>query len=91
MPLVANLMLDTTTAGIQFLRTELTAGLTFSRIALHAKHAAKIDRNRVNARKAYDALLHFTLETGVPAKDVKDLQTKMAQLKADLQKLGEDV
>ena len=88
---MANLMLDTTTAGIQFLRTELSAGLTFSRIALHAKHAEKIDRNRINARKAYDALLHFTPETSIPAKDAEEIQAKMALLKADLQKLGEDV
>jgi len=88
---MANLLLDTTEAGVQFLRTELIAGLTFSRIALQAKHAAKIDRNRANARKAYDALLHFTPETSIPVKDATEIHSKMAQLKADLQKLGEDV
>jgi len=84
-------LFDATTAGVQFLRTELIAGLTFSKIALRSKNAAKADRNRINARKAYDALLHFTPETSLSSEDAKEINAKMAQLRANLQQLGEDV
>jgi hypothetical protein len=54
-----NLVLKTTAAETQFLRTELLAGLNFSKIALEGEDESKIERNRANARKAYDALLRF--------------------------------
>lgn len=86
-----DLLFDASNAGIQFLRTELIAGLTFSKIALQAKNNAKGERNRMNARKAYDTLLHFIPETSLSVEDAKEINAKMAQLRADLQQLGEDV
>ncbi|HKR85113.1 MAG TPA: hypothetical protein VJS37_13230, partial [Terriglobales bacterium] len=56
---VRNLLVNTAVAETQFLRTELLAGLNFSKIARDSKDELKIERNRANARKAYDALLHF--------------------------------
>jgi hypothetical protein len=52
-------VLKTTAAETQFLRTELLAGLNFSKIALEGEDESKIEQNRANARKAYDALLRF--------------------------------
>lgn len=88
---MTDLLLDAASAGVQFLRTEVIAGLTFSKIALRSKHDAKIKRNRVNARKAYNALLHFTPGTSLSVKDAEEIHAKTAQLRAELQKLGEDV
>jgi hypothetical protein len=50
---------DPVPVEVEFLRTELRTGLTLSAIALRGGDKSRVDRNRVNARKAYDALLHF--------------------------------
>lgn len=88
---VAKLSRDTTAAETQFVRTELHAGLTFSKIALHADDQSKIERNRANARKAYDALLRFLPDAILSSEEAKDISSQMARLRADLQQLGEDV
>lgn len=53
--------------GFQFLKTELDTGLTFLRIALGAKGLNKnrVERNRMNARKAYDSAMHFLPSTSL--------------------------
>ena len=45
-------------AGIDFIRAELKTGSTLAHIALNSD-GEKRERNRVNARKAYDSILHF--------------------------------
>ena len=86
-----NLALQTTAAETQFLRTELLAGLNFSKIALAAEDESKIERNRVNARKAYDALLRFIPDAVLSSEETKEINSQLSELKADLQRLGEDV
>ena len=88
---IRNLAVDTTAAETQFLRCELVAGLTFAKIALKAKHELKIERNRANARKAYDVLLHFIPTTILSRDEAKEINSRFAELKADLRGLGEDV
>lgn len=82
---------DMLAAENQFLRAELRAGLTFSRIALRSKQESKVERNRVNARKAYEALLRFIPGTKLSEESAREINSEMAQLKADLRQLGEDV
>lgn len=82
---------DGKVVGLTFLRTELNAALTFSKIALEAKDESKLERNRANARKAYDALLHFAPGTTLSTEEAQKFEEGMAHLKFALQQLGEDV
>ena len=43
--------------GLEFVKTDLEMGITFSRLALDAHDENKRAGNRANARKAYDAVL----------------------------------
>ena len=88
---VRDLGRETGAAETQFLRTELHTGLSFSKFALTADDELKIERNRTNARKAYDAVLHFLPGTSLSAEEAQEVQANMEQLKSALQQLGEDV
>ena len=63
----------------------------FSKIARDSKDELKIERNRANARKAYDALLHFIPAAALSLEEAKEVALGMAELKAALRRLGEDV
>ena len=76
---------------MEFLRTELQTGLTLSKIALEAADQDKIDRNRANARKAYDTLMHFMSKATLKAEDADEIRAGLAQLKSELQQLGEEL
>ncbi len=80
---------DTNRAELEFLRAELTTGLTLARIALDAQDEEKIERNRVNARKAYDSILHFMPRSFVPTAEWEEIKSKLAQLRDELKLLGE--
>ena len=69
----------------------MATGLTFSKIALETKDESKIVRNRANARKAYDAVLHFAPGTSLSAEEAQQIDASMALLKSALQQLGEDL
>lgn len=89
---LSNSFLDSRYHEDQFLRVELRTGLLFSQIALGARHQAKRDRNRANARRAYDALLYFLGR--IPSTEFagSDAMTDgLAQLKSELQRLGEEL
>ena len=75
-----------------FLRVELRTGLMFSKMALEARHQEKRDRNCANARRAYDALLHFSpkLPNGTFISSDKMIKG-LAQLKSELLRLGEEL
>ena len=76
----------------EFLRVELETGLMFSRIAREARNQDKRDRNCAQARRAYDALLHFIPKIpkgNFVSSDI--LRRGLAQLKSELQHLGEAV
>ena len=88
---VRNLLVNTAVAETQFLRTELLAGLNFSKIARDSKDELKIERNRANARKAYDALLHFIPTAALSPEEAKEIDLGLTELKAALRGLGEDV
>lgn len=76
---------------LEFLRAEALTGMTFAKIALGSRHQEKIDRNRANARKAYDTLLRFMPQDNATAGPWDDVRARIAELKSHLQQLGEDV
>ncbi len=78
-------------SGFQFVNVELDTGLTFARIALGAKGPGKIERNRVNARKAYDSAMHVLSTLVLESDQSATLREKASALKSSLQKLGEQL
>ena len=80
-------------SGFKFVNAELDTGLTFVRIAMGAKRgrdrSEKVERNRMNARKAYDSALHFLSATSLNAQEERTIKEKVGALKAGLEKLGE--
>lgn len=76
---------------IDFLRTELLTGRTLSHIALRSTSEEKRARNQANARKAYDAILHFLPSSHLDAEQVAEIKYKLEELKSDLRLLGERI
>ena len=83
--------LNRTPAEVEFLRTEVRTGLTLSGIALRGGDKSRVHRNRGNARKAYDALLHFIPKVPLTTDEAEEIKVKLAELKSELRLLGEDV
>ena len=54
-----NILRQTSDAGIDFLRTELQAGLTFARVARTTSRLATRQRNQRNASTALQAVVKF--------------------------------
>lgn len=76
-------------AGVQFLRTELRVGFTAVKIAQTAGDEAKRNRNRRNAQEAYEAISRFLPKLTLTSREVDEVQSDLAKLKAELQKLTE--
>lgn len=77
-------------AGLAFLRAELLAGFTRAKIAQDTTDERKRQRNRVEARKAYDAVLRFLPQALVSPDETEQIESKIAELKFVLTSLGED-
>ncbi len=71
-----------------FLSTELETGLTFCRMALRTKDAAKLERYRANALKAYKSLLRFSNRSSLSPLQAKELQKGIAEVKRLLDRLA---
>lgn len=74
-----------------FLRAELRTGRTFSRLARTSRDEHKKNRNRANARKAYDAVVHFARGANLLPDQESEIRTELGVLKAELQQLGEQI
>lgn len=78
--------------GVDFLFAELQAGLTFARIASsRTSGPEKVERNRYNARKAYDSILHFRERVSLSDPEVARLTAGVKELRKALEGLGEVV
>lgn len=77
--------------GLDFIRAELKTGFTLARIALDAREGVKRERNRTNARKAYDSLMHFLPTLMLSDVELADVEESLAKLRVELQSLGEEV
>jgi len=84
-------LVDPTTTEVDFIRSELATGLTLSKIAKDSAWHAKSDRNRANARKAYDAVIRFLPRVTLTDEEALELKAKLEHLKGELTKLGEEV
>jgi hypothetical protein len=79
--------------GLDFLRTEISSGMTFARMAREAEpfEIGKVERNRRNARLAYETVLRFRPRVRLSKEAVKTLESELAQLRLTLKELGEAV
>ncbi len=77
--------------GKGFLIAELRTGLTFANLALTPAedNHAHIQRNRYNARKAYDSFLKFRVRVALSDADLAELEEMAARLRGALRQLGE--
>lgn len=78
-------------SALAFLNAEIHTGLTMAHIALRARRPDKKERNRTNARKAYDAILHYLPQSNLSSSEAKEIQSRLAELRSVLQRLGEKV
>jgi hypothetical protein len=75
----------------QFIQIELETGMTFASIALESRtEETRRQRNRQNARKAYDTANHFLNEHAVGQPVIEpNLLAQLAMLRGILIQLGE--
>src|SRR5262245_369755 len=72
-----------------FLKIDVETGLTFSGLALETDNKEKKERNRKNAREAFNTILRFWDNVDFSPHDEAYIHEKMGQLKSDLELLGE--
>lgn len=84
---------NSTATGVEFLFTELQSGLTFAHLAISApqSYTDKVERNRKNARKAYDSLLRFQGGISLSQEEAARFESGKNALKQALRALGEVV
>jgi len=82
---------NSSATGVEFLFTELQSGLTFAHLAISApqNHREKVERNRKNARKAYDSLLRFQGGISLTKEEAERFETGKNELRQALRALGE--
>ena len=78
-------------ASADFLKTDVEAALTFSKIAGQTEAGVKRQRNVQNARKAYDTIVRMMKRVSLSARDSEILAIKLKQLRLDLVALGESL
>lgn len=64
-------------------------GFTLARIAGRAARVEKRERNRVNARKAYDTAVRFMGKLQMTAPEEAELRAKSVKVQKELKLLGE--
>lgn len=84
-------LVDPTLAEKDFLRSEIDTGLTLAKIALDADRHDRRNRNRLNARKAYDTVLRFMPRVNLSPEETSEMKIRVEHLKAELVRLGEEV
>ncbi len=69
---------------------DLAAGLVFAKLASErTAGAAKRERNRRNARKAYDSVAKFAKNVTLTSTEERALNDGLAELKSALEQLGD--
>ncbi len=76
---------------VAFLKTDLKVGLTFARIARQKPDNPERQQNQKNARIAYDTVLRFLERMRLSDANEAEIQSRAAELKGLLKKLGESV
>lgn len=76
--------------GATFLITDLDLAMTLTRIASDAaEDSEKRDRNRANARRAYDTVSQISDHASLAVEDRKFVYEKLLELRSALEQLGE--
>ena len=75
--------------SIDFLRTELETGVTFANLALNAQDLPKHERNRANARTAYDKFQEYASGIALSREETRELTELSSELKRLLLTLEE--
>ena len=84
-------LVSPTLAEKDFLRSEIDTGLTLAKIALDAHRRDRRNRNRLNARKAYDTVMRFMPRVNLTPEETSEMKIRVEHLKAELVRLGEEV
>jgi len=74
---------------LEFLQTELRMALTFADVASRTSVAARSERSRKEARKAYDTVLRMMNRVKLLPAETAELEERLAALKSELRRLGE--
>lgn len=72
---------------VNFILTELAAGMTFASVA--EKRGSGKEQSRARARAAYDSVLRFRGRVRLTEEESKKVQGKLEALKKRLEALGE--
>jgi hypothetical protein len=84
------LVRQTNQAGVDFLKIEVRTALTFASIALEsANDAEKRNRNRANARKAYEVAMIWFYRLSLSEAEIREIEEKLRELRSALKRLGE--
>ncbi len=76
--------------GATFLITDLDLAMTLTRIAGNsAEDSEKRNRNRANARRAYDSVSQINEHALIAVDDRKVVNEKLVELRSALEQLGE--
>ncbi len=77
-------------AGFTFLISDLELALTLTRVAANSvRNANRRGRNQRNARRAYDSVQKLAASALLTDDQRAELDATTAQLKSELEKLGE--
>jgi hypothetical protein len=75
--------------SVDFLKIDLEIALTFARIAGQTRENSRRKGNCRSARRAYDNVVNLIQKVDLNSGDCQALQRKLAQLKTELEALGE--
>lgn len=82
-------MPDISNSGFDFLKTELHTGLTLASIAAETGDGEKSERNRKNARRAYDVVQRTKERVLLTPEQAQEVSLMLNKLRRALEKLGE--
>jgi hypothetical protein len=78
----------TNSIGIDFLRTDLRAALTFIQVAETSSSWESRDRNYRKALEGYRAVVHFLPRLVPSPKELAEIETKLEEIKLQLERAG---
>jgi hypothetical protein len=88
MPSTSQIVEQSQRIGIQFLFADLTVAHTFLDVAEVTQSEQSRKRNRMNARTAYEMVLHFLPRVSPSDEEYSALEDKLRKLKERLVALG---
>lgn len=82
---------DLNRTGANFLLTDLDLAMTFLDVAATSRSEEVRQRNRRNARRAYDSVLALSSKLTLNEAETQTINARVLALKNRLQAMGEDV